>query len=129
MPTEFIMLALSIALGLIHVLLHGQSASLQRGYGWAFSARDKAAEPLVGITGRLERAMRNYLETFTFFAASVMLAHTVGQHPAMITAGSVLYFCSRLAYLPLYALGIRLWRTIAWNLSVFGIVLIVLSVL
>jgi uncharacterized MAPEG superfamily protein len=129
MPTEFIMLALSIALGLIHVLLHGQSASLQRGYGWAFSTRDKAAEPLVGVTARLERAMRNYLETFTFFAASVMLAHTVGQHPTMVAAGSVLYFCSRVAYLPLYVLGVPVLRTIVWNLSVFGIVLIVLSVL
>jgi hypothetical protein len=31
--------------------------------------------------------------------------------------------------LPLYALGVPVLRTIVWNLSVFGIVLIVLSVL
>jgi uncharacterized MAPEG superfamily protein len=129
MPIEFIMLALSIALGLTHVLLHGQSASLQRGYGWALGARDTAAEPLAGLTARLERAMRNYLETFTFFAASVMLAHAAGQHPGMVAAGSVLYFFSRVAYLPLYALGVPVLRTIVWHLSVFGIVLIVLSVL
>src|SRR5271169_2083232 len=66
MPTELIMLALSIALGLTHVLLHGHAASLQRGYGWALSPRDAAVEPLMGIPARLDRAMRNYLETFTF---------------------------------------------------------------
>jgi len=122
------MLALSIALGLAHVILHGQSASLQRGYAWTLSPRDATAEPLDGIAARLERAMRNYLETFTFFAASVMLAHTVGRHTTMIATGSLIYFLSRLAYLPLYAFGVAVLRTIVWNLSVLGIALIVLSV-
>jgi uncharacterized MAPEG superfamily protein len=128
MAIEFIMLALSVALGLTHVVLHGQSASLQRGYGWAFSTRDAMPEPLMGLAARLERAMRNYLETFTFFAASVMLAHTVGRHTGMIAAGSMLYFFSRLAYLPLYALGVPMLRSIVWYSSLVGIALIVLSV-
>jgi uncharacterized MAPEG superfamily protein len=68
MATEFIMLALSIAPGLAHVLLHGHAASLQRGYGWVLSPRDAAIEPFMGIPARLERAMRNYLETFTYSA-------------------------------------------------------------
>jgi len=128
MATEFIMLALSIALGLVHVLLHGHAASLQRGYGWALSPRDAAVEPLMGIPARLERAMRNYLETFTFFGATVMLAHTVGRHTEMIAAGSMVYFFARLIYLPLYAFGVPVLRTVVWNLSVLGIVLILLSV-
>ncbi len=122
------MLALSIALGLTHVLLSGHAASLQRGYSWATSARDTAVEPLAGIPARLDRAMRNYLETFTFFAATVMLAHTVGGHPGMMAAGSLIYFCSRLVYLPLYAFGVPVLRTIVWNFSVLGIVLILLSI-
>ena len=128
MATELIMLALSIALGLAHVLLHGQTASLQRGYGWALSSRDGTSEPLMGIPARLERAMRNYLETFTFFAATVMLAHTVGRHTELMAAGSMIYFFSRLIYLPLYAFGVPVLRTIVWNLSVLGIVLTLLSV-
>jgi uncharacterized MAPEG superfamily protein len=129
MPTEFIMLALSIALGLTHVLLGGHAASLQRGYGWATSARDVAAEPLVGIPARLERAMRNYLETFTFFAATVMLAHTVGGRAWMMAAGSQVYFYGRVAYLPLYAFGVPVLRTVVWNVSVLGIVMVLLSIL
>jgi uncharacterized MAPEG superfamily protein len=128
MATEFIMLALSIALGLAHVLLHGHAESLQRGYGWALSPRDAAVEPLMGIPARLERAMRNYLETFTFFGATVMLAHTVGRHTKMIAAGSMIYLFARLIYLPLYAFGVPVLRTVVWNLSVLGIVLILLSV-
>jgi uncharacterized MAPEG superfamily protein len=129
MATEFIMLALSIALGLAHVLLSGHAASFQRGYGWATSARDQAVDPLAHIPARLERAMRNYLETFTFFAATVMLTHTIGGRPGMMAAGSEIYFFSRLVYLPLYAFGVPLLRTVVWNVSVLGIVLILLSIL
>jgi uncharacterized MAPEG superfamily protein len=128
MPTEFIMLALSIALGLTHVILSGHAASFQRRYGWATSAHDVAAEPLVGIPARLERAMRNYLETFTFFAATVMLAHTLGRRAWMMAAGSQIYFYDRVIYLPLYALGVPVLRTVVWNLSVLGIVVVLLSV-
>jgi len=103
MATEFIMLAFSIALGLAHVLLSGHA--------------------------RLERAMRNYLETFTFFAATVMLTHTIGGRPGMMAAGSEIYFFSRLVYLPLYAFGVPLLRTVVWNVSVLGIVLVLLSIL
>jgi uncharacterized MAPEG superfamily protein len=129
MATEFIMLALSIALGLLHVLLSGHASSLQRGYGWATSARDIPVDPLMGIPARLERAMRNYLETFTFFAATVMLTHTLGGHTWLMAVGSQIYFYSRLAYLPLYAFGVPYLRTAVWNLSVFGIVAMLLSVL
>jgi len=128
MATEFIMLALSIALGLLHVILHGQAAGLQRGYGWATSARDAPADPLIGIPARLERAMRNYLETFTFFAATVMLAHSVGGRAWLMAAGAQVYFYSRLAYLPLYAFGVPVLRTAVWYLSVLGIVVILLSI-
>jgi uncharacterized MAPEG superfamily protein len=129
MATEFIMLALSIALGLLHVLLSGHAASLQRGYDWSTSPRDAPVDPLIGLPARLERAMRNYLETFTFFAATVMLAHTAGGRAWLLAAGSQIYFYSRLAYLPLYAFGVPYLRTAVWNLSVLGIVVVLSSIL
>ncbi len=129
MPMEFIMLALSIALGLTHIVLSGHAASFHRGYWWLMSARDAAVDPLIGVAARLERAMRNYLETFTFFAASVMLAHTLGGREWMMAAGSQVYFYSRVAYLPLYAFGVPVLRTVAWNLSVLGIAAVLFSIL
>lgn len=63
MTVELQMLALSIILGLLQIVLASHAASLQRGYRWTASSRDEPVVPLVGVAGRLERALRNYLES------------------------------------------------------------------
>jgi uncharacterized MAPEG superfamily protein len=42
----------------------------------------------------------------------------------MTVAGAHLYFWGRLAYLPLYAFGIPVVRSLAWYLAIIGIGLI-----
>jgi len=41
--------------------------------------------------------------------------------------GAQLYFSARVAYVPLYAFGITLVRTLAWTVATLGIILILLS--
>ena len=129
MTIELFTLALSILLGLGHIVLASHSASFQRGYRWSASARDEVVPPLKGIAGRLERAQRNYLETFTFFAAAVMIANAAGRHNWMTILGTQLYFWGRIAYLSAYAFGIPLLRSLIWNLATLGIVLVLLALI
>jgi uncharacterized MAPEG superfamily protein len=129
MTIELIMLACSVALGLAHIVLASHTTSLQRGYRWTASARDEALPPLSGVAGRLERASRNYLETFTLFAAAVLMANVAGRHNWMTIAGAQLYFWGRTVYLPLYALGIPLLRSLVWNVAPLGIILILFALL
>jgi len=129
MTIELTMLACSVALGLGHIVLASHAASFQRGYRWTASARDESVPPLTGVPGRLERAARNYLETFTFFAATVLMANAAGRHSWMTAAGAQLYFWGRVAYLPLYALGVPLLRSLAWNVATLGIVMVLLALL
>jgi uncharacterized MAPEG superfamily protein len=124
MTTELYLLASSVVLGLVHIILASHAANLQRGYRWSASARDDIAAPLNGVAARLERSARNYLETFTFFASAVMLCTATGRHNWMTVAGAHLYFWGRLAYLPLYAFGIPVVRSLAWYLAIIGIGLI-----
>lgn len=128
MASELGMLALAVALGLVQIILSAHAASLQRGYWWAASAREPMA-PLTGIAGGLERALRNFLETFPLFAAAVLLAHSMGRHDWMTVLGAQLYFWGRVAYLPLYAVGVPLIRSLAWTVATIGIVLILLALL
>ena len=72
MTTELRMLALSVVLGLVHIILSSHAASLQRGYRWTASSREEPVPPLTGVAGRLDRALRNFLETFPLFAAAVL---------------------------------------------------------
>jgi uncharacterized MAPEG superfamily protein len=80
MTLELRILVLSIVLGLVQIVLASHAASLQRGYRWTASARDESVPPLAGVAGRLERALRNHLESVPLFAAAVLIANVLGRH-------------------------------------------------
>lgn len=127
MTIELRMLLLSVVLGFVHIVAASHAASLQRGYRWAASARDREMVPLTGVAGRLDRALRNFSETFPSFAALVFAAHVMGRHEALTEYGAVLYFTARLAYLPLYAFGVPLVRSLVWNVAAFGMALMLVA--
>jgi uncharacterized MAPEG superfamily protein len=108
MSFELAMLAASCTLCLVQIIISSHAASLQRGYGWSASSRDAEVSRLTGVPGRLERALRNFLETFPVFVAAVLLVHVLGRESALSESGSGLYFSARLVYLPLYATGVPL---------------------
>ncbi len=127
MTAELTILVLAIVLGLVHIVLASHAASLQRGYRWTASARDKPLSPLTGVAGRLERALQNFIETFPFFAAAVLIAQLAGRTDALTFWGALLYLSGRVVYLLLYASGVFLARSIAWNVATLGIILILLG--
>ena len=129
MTLELRMLAFGIVLGLVQIVLASHAASLQRGYRWTASSRDEVVPPLTGVAGRLERALRNFAETFPLFAAAVLIAHLAGAHSWMTEAGAQLYLYGRIVYLILYAAGVFLLRSLAWNVATIGIMLILLALL
>lgn len=129
MTLELGMLALGIVLGLAQIVLASHAASLQRGYRWTASSRDEAVPPLTGVAGRLERALRNFGETFPLFAAAVVIAHLAGIHNWMTQTGAELYLGGRVLYLVLYAAGVFLVRSFAWNVATLGILLILFALL
>lgn len=127
MTFEFKILALAILLGFVQVVVASHAASLQRGYRWSASARDEPTVALTGVAGRLERALRNFLETFPLFAAAVLMAHIADRDGALTFWGVQFYIYARLAYVVLYATGVYLLRSLAWNVATFGIILILLA--
>jgi len=121
MTVELTMLAWSVVLGFVYVFVAAMLGTHQRGLKWNASNRDGEPQPLTGFAARAARANKNFLETFAFFAAAV-LAVVVAQHTTPQTAlGAKIYFWSRLAYLPIYVIGIPYVRTAVWALSFWGI--------
>jgi uncharacterized MAPEG superfamily protein len=123
------MLALAVVLGLVQIVAASHSASLQRGYRWTASPRDEPTPPLRGVAGRLDRALRNFLETFPLFVAVVLAAHVSETHNALTEWGARLYLWGRVAYVPLYVAGIPLVRSLVWNVATIGIMLFVVALL
>lgn len=123
------MLISSVVLGLIHIVAASHASSLQRGYRWTASARDEVLPPLSGIAGRLARALGNFLETFSLFAALILAIEVTGRHGSLSEWGAMLYLGARVAYLPLYAFGVPLVRSLIWNVAAAGIGMLIAALL
>lgn len=92
----------------------------QRGLKWNAGNRGGDAKPLTGVAARADRASKNFLETFPFFAAAVLaivLAHRNTDHTAL---GAQIYFWARVVYWPVYAAGIPYLRTAVWIVAFWG---------
>ena len=129
MSIEMKMLVWSIVLGLVQIALASTFATLQRGLKWNAGARDGIPEPLIGIAARLDRASRNFLETFVFFAVAVLAVLLTQKGDAQTALGAQIYFWARLAYLPLYVAGVPYLRTMVWTVSIAGLVMLLVGLL
>ncbi|WP_353019693.1 MAPEG family protein [Mesorhizobium sp. M1403] len=67
------------------------------------------------------------LETLPVFVAGVFLVHALGRESCLSEWGASLYFSVRLVYLPPYAAGLPLVRSLVWNVAFVGIVLLLLA--
>lgn len=125
MPVEVRLLAWSCLIGLVHVIAASATGLRQRGgFAWAASNRDGPAPQVSGLAARMERASKNFLETFPIFAALVLACAATGRHNTAVTLGAYLYVFGRLAYLPAYGLGVAPARTLAWVVSMVGILFV-----
>jgi uncharacterized MAPEG superfamily protein len=128
MTTELLMLALSAVLGFVHIIVSAIATTRQYGLRWNRSARDAPMPPLQVVAGRLQRALHNFLETFPLFAVAVLIADATNRHGWMALWGSQIYFYARVLYLPIYAAGIPVVRTLVWTVAALGIAMVLLDV-
>ena len=117
----------SVILGLVHLLLTTTATTKVRGLAWNMGTRDDQPQPLHGKTGRLARSFENFKETFVFYVALSLLVIFMQIDNSYARTGAALYFWSRLTYIPMYIFGFKPWRTLVWGVSLFGIVLLMLS--
>jgi uncharacterized MAPEG superfamily protein len=122
---ELKMLGWSVCLGLLYVAIAATLATQQRGLKWNASNRDGEAKVLTGAAARADRASRNFLETFPFFAAAALAVVVLGKNTSDTVFGSELYFWARLAYLPVYIIGIPYLRTAVWAAATAGMAILV----
>jgi uncharacterized MAPEG superfamily protein len=121
--SELTCLELSVVLWLVHVLVQAGFGNAQMPFGYLFTPRDKAATASGVLYGRATRALANYVENFTPFVA-VALALLVTQRTGGAGGiGSTIWILARIVYLPVYIFGIIYVRTVAWVISIIGLVM------
>ena len=120
MPTELTILALGALLLFVHIVVAGQFKTAQYGRKWNMGARDEALPPPNAMTGRTMRAQANFQETFPI-AIVALLGVVIAQRTSQWTVlGGWIWLGARVAYLPLYAAGVPVVRTIVYTISRSG---------
>lgn len=126
--TETTMLLWSVVLGLVQIAIAAMAGSNDLGLPYNLSSRDEPpVKSLSNMAGRLARAANNFRETFGLFAVSVILVVLLHRQTSGSALGAELYFWARVVYVPVYAFGIAVVRTIVWTVSIIGIVMVLLA--
>jgi uncharacterized MAPEG superfamily protein len=123
MTVEFQFLVWSLGLTFVQMLVAVVGTVLYLGIPKAASNRERIPE-LLGWPGRARRAHLNMIENMVLFAPLIILADIAGRDNGMTQLGAQLFFWARLAYAVIYVAGIPYLRTLAWLVSVIGLVLI-----
>jgi uncharacterized MAPEG superfamily protein len=121
LPFELAVLAWGCLLGLVHIFAAAHVKTRQYGLGWNMGARDAALPPPVPLAGRLMRAQANYFETFPIVAALLLADGLADLSGPLGRTGAALWLGARILYLPLYAAGVPVVRTIVWGVALLGI--------
>lgn len=127
MTVELTMLAWTLVLAIVQVMAPTFGRTRQLGSKWNAGSRDEPLPPPTPVTGRLERAQKNLYETLPLFIAAVLAAHVAGRDNSLTHIGAQLYFWARVAYVPLYAFGVPYVRSLAFLVSLVGLVMILLA--
>lgn len=129
MTIELTILAWTLVLALIQISLPGMLRTQETGADYNVGPRDDPGPPKRPITGRMQRAQANLFETLPLFIAAVLIAHVAGRDGTLTLWGCWMYLIARIIYVPLYAFGIPVARTLTWLVATAGLVLVLIAVL
>jgi uncharacterized MAPEG superfamily protein len=128
MTIELKLLVWSTALALIQMIVAVLAAIAQVGLLPLIGNREHLPA-FERWAGRAQRAHRNMLENLIIFATLVLVAQFAGKTNAETALGAQLFFWARLAYAPVYVIGIPWLRTALWGVSFAGLLQILFQLL
>lgn len=124
MPIELIILAWGCLLALVHIFAAVRAKTAQYGTAWNVGARDQSLPEPRPLVGRLARAQANYFETFPIVAIAILIDAQLGLFDRWTAIGAALWLGARIVYLPLYAAGVPVVRTMVFGISMVGVLML-----
>jgi uncharacterized MAPEG superfamily protein len=128
MSIELKLLLWSVVLTFVQMLVAVQGATQQVGLPTLAGNREGLPE-MAGWAGRARRAHWNMLESLPLFIALVLIAQIANRTNGMTALGAQLFFWARLVHAVLYVAGVPWLRTLAWAVSIAGLILIFLQLI
>ena len=125
MPVELKILALGAVLLVIYIFTATRFKTAQYGRKWNVGARDESLPPPSPMTGRTMRAQANFEETFPVAIVALLGVVLANRTSGMTALGGWIWLGARVVYLPLYAFGVPVVRTIVFVVSMIGLGMVI----
>lgn len=128
MPVELKVLGYAALLQFVQFVLMAVPVNLQLGPAYTAGNRDQQKQPW-GIAGRLKRALDNHFEGLVLFTIAVVVV-VLGEASTHVTEMAAwTYLIARILYVPSYASGIFLVRSLVWTVGFVATLVMLLSAL
>lgn len=132
MAVELKYLIWSVALFFVMILAQAIAGALSGKASLSELVGPRDNLPKEGLTpfhGRTKRAQANFIEGMCMFAPLVLVAAATDSFSSLTALGAALFFWGRVAFAPTYWLGVPWLRTLAWFVSIAGILIILWELL
>lgn len=128
MPIELKVLGYAALLQVVQFILMAIPVNLQLGVAYTGGNRDEQQQA-VGVPGRLKRALDNHFEGLVLFTIAVLVV-VLGDASSTLTERCAwAYFWARVLYVPAYASGVFLVRSLIWSVGFIATVIMLISAL
>jgi uncharacterized MAPEG superfamily protein len=127
-PVELQLLVVAVIIGFVQVgWAAAAGAGGERDFKYLAGPRDEP-KPLGVTAARLDRALWNFIETFPLFAAAVLACVAAGKTGGTLSVyGAGVYVAARAVYVPLYAMGVPILRTLVYTAAMVGMIMVVVA--
>ena len=116
MPVELKVLGYAALLQFIQYIVMAIPINLQLGVAYTGGNRDEQLEAS-GVPGRLKRALENHFEGLVLFTIAVLVV-VLGEASSPVTENCAwAYLWARILYVPAYASGVFLVRSLIWSVG------------
>lgn len=129
--TEIWVLGWSVVFLLVHILVQALSLDLAGDLGikYLLGPRDEQRATKSVVAGRLQRSLNNMLETYPAFVALALALAVTGKTGGLGAAGALVWIAARVVFTLFYVGGVPVLRTLAWFVSILGLVLMVVRLM
>lgn len=126
--TEISMIGWSVVLLLVHIVIQAFFSAKEAGLGYLMSPRDEA-RAVSAPCDRLTRGLRNFVETYAAFVGLALALAVTGKTGGLGATGALVWFWARVVYIPVFAAGIPVLRTLVWAVSIVGLILMLIQLM
>lgn len=123
MAFELQMVVATSVILLVLLVIQGTLVPLNQGFAWGLGSRD-APKDKTALQNRFTRTVANHIEGMLLFVPLALVVVLAELSSGLTVLGAGLYIAGRLAFAPLYLMGVPYLRSLAWGVALTGILLI-----